>query len=165
MHLTLGSVFTDPQMTAIGGGIDTVNTNFPFAQNLDADDKKKFPTFDNERRPYVEKAIVSLAPIHTNIVVPGMPLATVQSEWKVYNQFEVVIPRVMLLLSAMIDTQHRAGNHCNTFMRQLYDVAKLAEQNNVPGAEQVINELKGAFEGQGNFGDTPGGVDTGTTPA
>ncbi len=156
MNLSVGNVFTDPQMLGMGTGIDTVNTNFPFAQNLDAGDKITFPTTDEERKPYVAKAIVNLAPIYTGIVVPGMPLATATNEWKVYNQFEVIIPRVELLLSAMKDTQHRAGNYSFTFMRQLYELAKVAEQNNVPGADVIVNELKGAFEGMGNSGGATG---------
>ena len=59
----------------------------------------------------------------------------------------------MQVVEIVTDTQHVAGSEAYEWLRELYRSSKAAAENQVPGADTVVDDLKSLFEGQG---DSPG---------
>ena len=146
----LDIVFTTDQVTAIDGAIDAINTNFPFAQNLTEAEKDANQTIDNTRYPYVQRT-VEIHIVNTPTLVSGFAgtSANALNDWTVFNQLENFKQQLLLIINKMSETQDVAGAELYRFMRNVYDMAKQADANNVPGAKAVVDDLKTLFENQG----------------
>jgi len=142
--------FTAPQDTAITGAFTTIDTNFPFAQNLNEAEKLQNPTIDNKRLPYVKRA-VEIHAVNNPPLVSGFAgtLLNAQNDWKLYQQFDGYIALLDSLKEKMMETQMVAGAELYAFLLELYRTAKAAAANNVPGAQAVVDDLAPLFEGQG----------------
>lgn len=142
--------FTDPQVAAINEAVDTINTNFPFAQNLTEDEKKQYPTVNSTRYPYVQRTVENHI-VNMPALVSGFAgtAANADRDFTLYNQLESIKQKLALLLNKVTETQDVAGAELYAFMLGVYDMAKQADANNVPGARAVIDDLKTLFENQG----------------
>lgn len=142
--------FTGPQETAIDGAVATINTNFPFAQNLTEDEKKLYPTMNSTRYPYVQRT-VEMHIVNMPQLVHGFAGTAVnaQNDFKLYNQLAAHIQQLSIILNKMKETQDVAGAEAYAFMLAVYDMAKQADANNEPGARAVVDDLKTLFEDQG----------------
>lgn len=146
----LDIIFTDPQNTAINGAFTTIDTNFPFAQNLTEDEKLQYPSVNNTRLPYVQRTVEIHAVNNPNLVSGfAGTLLNAQNDWTVYQQFQHYIARLNSLMEKMKETQDVAGAELYAFTLELYATAKRAAANNVPGAQAVVDDLAPLFEGQG----------------
>ena len=81
--------------------------------------------------------------------------AEATTDFTFYNQSEDVIQRLMQGVEIVTDTQHVAGSASYEWLRELYRSSKAAAENQVPGADTVVDDLKSLFEGQGNPGIPP----------
>jgi hypothetical protein len=142
--------FTAPQETAIGTAIADLNTNFPFAQNLTNAEKKQYPTTDNSRLPYVKRT-VEIHAVNMPVLVSGFAgtLLNAQNDWKLFNQIENFKQQLLSYIEKLNETQDVAGAELYQFMLGVYKMAKEAADNNVPGAQAVVDDLAPLFEGQG----------------
>ena len=153
----LDIAFTDPQNVAINKAFDDINTNFPFAQNLTEAEKLQNPSINNSRLPYVKRA-VEIHAVNNPTLVSGFAgtLANAQTDWKVYQQFDNYISKLNSMLEKMMETQMVAGAELYGFLLELYATAKRAAENNVPGAQAVVDDLAPLFANQGPQAPPPG---------
>ncbi len=147
----LDIVFTPDQVTQINEAFAQIDANFTFAQNLTEAEKKQNPTIDNSRYPYVQRTVENHI-VNVPALVSGFAgtATNANNDFTLYNQLEVIKQKLILLLNKITETQDVAGAELYTFMRGVYDMAKAADDNNVPGARAVVDDLKTLFEGQGN---------------
>lgn len=142
--------FTAPQDTAITGAFATIDTNFPFAQNLTEAEKLANPSIDNKRIPYVKRA-VEIHAVSNPTFVSGFhgTLLNAQNYWRLFQQFDTYIAKLDSLREKMVETQMVAGAELYDFLLDVYDMAKKAAGANIPGAQAVVDDLAPLFEGQG----------------
>jgi len=143
----INTEFSPLQEAAINTAFADINTNFPFAVNLTKDERSSIPNIDNERYPFVQRTIDIHAPNNPNLVsgfAGSLPEA--QKDWNLMNQCETFKQKALMLIEKLNDTQQLAASEVYRFMRQLYATAKLAAENNVPGADAVVDDLKPLFD-------------------
>lgn len=147
----LDITFTDLQVAAIDGAFNTIEANFTFAQNLTEAEKKANPTIDNTRYPYVQRTVLNHM-VNLPQLVSGFAgtAGNADRDFTVYNQLEQIKQKAILLINRITETQDVAGAELYAFVRGVYDMAKSADDNNVPGAKAVVDDLKVLYEGQGS---------------
>ena len=146
----LNITLTAPQLAAINAAIDALLSNVPFAVNLTKDERTSLPNIGDERLPFVEKVIDNYAPANPTLVSGfAGSKAEALTDLTLYRQFENPIERLMSVLEIYKDTQQLAGSEAYKFSRVFYDTAQIAAENNVPGANAIVDDLGTLFEGQG----------------
>ncbi len=153
----MNSTFTAPQATAISGAFTTITTNFPFAVNVNKEEGKKLKSIDNARYPYVQRTM-DIHIVNFPTLVSGFAgtAAEGQSDWTLIKQLDPMIASVEILHEKLGDTRRVAAHELYNFLLGVYEMAKMAAKNNIPGMDVVVADLAALFAGQGNFGpDTP----------
>lgn len=151
----LGISFTDAEIDAMKAGIqvviDTITSKIVL--NLSVKEREKLSKVGDERQPYVEKSIhiyggdyPQFTPMAYNLTDAGADLTT-------YGQLEGVLSKITESTELATELQMVAGHFAFLFMRKQYGLALDNIDENVPGAQVIVDGLKGAFEGQGNFGE------------
>jgi len=139
--------FTPAQETGINTAFADIDTNFPFAVNMTKDERGSVPNIDNERYPYAQRTMDIHAPGNPNLVSGfAGTYADAQKDWHLMNQCEAMKQKALMLIEKLNDTQHLGASEVYKFMRQFYATAKLAAENNVPGADTVVDDLKSLFD-------------------
>lgn len=143
----INNEFSPLQETAINTAFTSIDTNFPFAVNMTKDERSSTPNIDNERYPYAQRTMDIHAPGNPNLVSGfAGTYAEAQRDWRLMNQCEAMKQKALMLIEKLNDTQHLGASEVYKFMRQLYATAKLAAENNVPGADAVVDDLKTLFD-------------------
>ena len=146
--------FSPVQLAAIDAAITSILANLPVQFNLTKDERTELPNISDERYPYALRGIEIHGP-NNPILVSGFAgtQADATTDFTFYNQSEDIIQRLMQVVEIVTDTQHVAGSEAYEWLRELYRASKAAAENQVPGADTVVDDLKSLFEGQG---DSPG---------
>ena len=148
--------FTAAQMTAIKDAAATVNTNFPFAVNLTKSERTSLPNIESERYPYVQRAIEIHAPNNPNLVSGfAGTLAEATTDWTFVKQCDELIPLFEVILEKLRDTRQLGGSEAYAFLREFYASAQRGAENNVPGADAIVDDIAPLFEKQGSQGQPP----------
>ncbi|MBI4946653.1 MAG: hypothetical protein HY840_09655 [Bacteroidetes bacterium] len=154
---------TAAQVTALQAAITALKNpaNMPLQFNLTKAERTSLPNINNTRYPYVQRAIKNHGPnnavLATGVAGLGVgTLAEAASDLTFYDQMENLTGQLAQILEIYKDTQQVAGSEAYIWTRQLYDYSKQAADNQVPGADAVVDDLSPMFEGQGgNQGSTP----------
>lgn len=153
----LGISFTDAEIGTMKAGIqvviDTIKTKITL--NLSVAERETLSKLGAERMPYVEKSIGIFATDYPQFNPLAYTYADVQNDGNTYGQMDQILSKLEEADELSTELQMVAGHFALLFMRKQYDVAKSNVDENVPGAQVIVDGLKGAFEGQGNFGDEP----------
>lgn len=147
-------VLTQQQIDDIQAGIDMIKENLPVQVNLTNKEKTDLPNIADERHPYVQRAIEQHAPANAQITAGAFygPLAEAQNDFTFFDQMQPFLGQLAQLAEIFEDTQHAAGSEAWAWFRSFYGSAQNAAENNVPGADAVVNDLKAIFEDQGGPG-------------
>jgi len=154
INITLNAV----QLAAIQAAITALKApaNMPAQFNLTKDERKTLPNINNNRYPYVQRAIKNHGPANPNLVSGfAGTQAEASNDLTFYDQMENFIGQLLQIIEIYQDTQQVAGSEGYTWTRMLYNTAKDAAANQVPGADAVADDLATLFEGQGVEGDVP----------
>ena len=147
--------FTVAQDTAINGAVTTVNTNFPFAINLNQTERDSLPSIDNNRYAYVQRTM----DMHV-VTNPGLvsgfagSITEAQNDWLLIKQIDGYTLKFQQIMEKMMDTRRLAVSELWNFFLEYYASVKRAAENNIAGADTIYNDLKTLFEGQGPQGPT-----------
>ena len=149
-------IFTPVQLAAIDAAINSILANLPVQYNLTKDERTELPNISDERYPYAQRGIEIHGP-NNPILVSGFAgtQAAATTDFTFYNQSEDIIQRLMQVVEIVTDTQHVAGSEAYEWLRELYRSSKAAAENQVPGADTVVDDLKTLFEDQGRQPVTP----------
>ena len=124
--------------------------NMPVQFNLTKAERKSVPNISNERYPFVQRAIQNHGPNNPNLVSGfAGTQAEAANDLTFYDQVENFIGQLQQVIEIYQDTQQVAGSESYTWTRALYNTAKEAAENQVPGADAVVDDLSKLFEGQG----------------
>jgi hypothetical protein len=150
----LNITFTAPQATAINGAYVTINTNFPFAVNVNKEESKTLKSIDNTRYPYVQRTM-DIHIVNFPTLVNGFSgtAAEGQNDWTLMKQLDPMIASTEVLLEKLVDTRRLAAHELYGFLLNVYEMAKLAAKNNVPGIDEVVKDLAELFAGMGPQAD------------
>jgi hypothetical protein len=157
----LGIAFTPTEITDMKTAaqtiIDTINNKIVL--NLSEDERKSLSKVGPERWPYVFKSVSDYSVSFPQFNPLAYSLADVSKDGDTYTDLGQVLTLLNEAIERVEEVVMTAGHFMFLFMRKQYELAESNRGENVPGAQTVYDGLKGAFEGQGNFG-TPGGPPT-----
>jgi hypothetical protein len=162
----MGVEFTAVELGTITSGIQQAITaiiNKKVVQ-LTAQERQGGQSVAETRQPYVHKAIDNLAPTYPALQPNFLPLTGAQTDLRASEQMNEAMLLSMELLDRIIDFGLASEHFAYQYTRKFYAIAKEAQGTKTPGADTVVDELKGLFEGQGQTNPpapTPGPV----TPA
>ena len=122
----------------------------PAQFNLTKEERKTLSNISDQRYPYVQRAIKNHGPVNANLVSGfAGTQAEASNDLTFYDQMESLIGQLKQILEIYQDTQQVAGSEAYAWTRAIYNTAKEAAANQVPGADAVVDDLGTMFEGQG----------------
>lgn len=148
----LNITLTAAQVTAITTAITSLQTNLPFGLNLSAEEKVKLQNIKDKRYPYAQRTITMHAPGNPRLQPAYMTLSDATTDFTLYNQLNSIVLALQGILEMYTDTQAVAGHESYEYLKEFYNSAKRAKEQNVPGADAVYQDLKTLFEEQGGNG-------------
>jgi len=152
----INTTFSALQLAAIEAAVVQILANLPEQFNLTTEERTALPNISDARYPYAQRGIEIHGPNNPNLVSGfAGTQAEATNDFTFYNQSETVIQRLKQVIEIVTDTQQVAGSEGYVWLRELYRNAKGAAENQVPGADAVVDDLKTLFEGQGNTTPPP----------
>ncbi|MBI4947923.1 MAG: hypothetical protein HY840_16150 [Bacteroidetes bacterium] len=142
---------TPAEMSSIAAAIDTIINTLPVKYNLTKSERTSLSNINNERYPYVQRAIENHGPANPTLVSGyAGTQAEATNDLVFYDQMKAHLLRLRQAVEIYEDTQQVAGSEAYTWTRMLYNSAKDAAANQVPGADTVADDLATLFGGQGS---------------
>ncbi|MBI4947924.1 MAG: hypothetical protein HY840_16155 [Bacteroidetes bacterium] len=157
---------TAAQLTAIQTAITALKApaNLPAQFNLTKDERTGLSNINNSRYPYVQRAVKNHAVANPGLVSGfAGTLAEATNDFSFFDQMENFIGQLKQIVEIYEDTQQVAGSEAYVWTRELYRNAKAAAENQVPGADAVVDDLAPMFE-KASGADAPPAATT-TPPA
>jgi hypothetical protein len=149
----INQTFTAVQKTDIQAAITQVDASIPFAINLTKHERESIPNIQNERYPYVRRCIEIHAVNNPNMISGfAGTLAQAQTDWDLIQNMDTFILQLEQLLEKCKDTRQAGANDLFKFFLEFFASAQRAAENQVPGADAVVDDLKKLFENQGPQG-------------
>lgn len=147
----MGVEFTAAELAIITTGIQqaiTAITNKKVVQ-LTAEERQGGQSVAETRQPYVHKAIENLAPTYPNLQPGFLPITNAQTDLRASEQMNEAKILAVELMDRIIDFGLASEHFAYLYTRKFYAIAKEAQGTKTTGADTVVDELKGLFEGQG----------------
>lgn len=122
---------------------------FPFGIKLSDVEKKHLPRLDDGRIPFAEKGLFHgeqqplVVPPYTDLVEYKKDLDFVKATRRVGAE-------LMSLAEMMDDTRIAAGSDAYQAALSIYNSAKGAAKQGVPGTQTIVDEMGKLFDGQRN---------------
>jgi len=162
----MGIEFTPAELTTINLHADGLITLINAKKSVQLSDTERQGTasVSDERYPFVGDTFNSLAPLYPNIQPPFKVFADEQKNFNYLNQHRIIAEKIKKINDIFGDHSIAAEYFAYKYMREFYDIAKLGVQNNVPGADVVVQRLSPLFEKQGSNQPVAGGGTTPVTP-
>ncbi len=149
LNINLDINYTAPQVTAIDGGLTTIETEVDNVVgtplNLSDTERSSTPSIDQQRELPVKKAIETLAPLYPNLLGPEITAARALNLWQFRNTSLGYIAQLQGLLDVLTDASINAENICLKFATDMRDMAQRYKERNVPGADVAWDELKDLY--------------------
>lgn len=166
LPLKLGVTFSDAEVADMKAGMQVViNTiHSKIIANLSVKERSDLSKLGPERIPYAEKSIGIYGIDYPQFNPLAYLFADAQKDAETYAQMQQVISKLKECGEVATELQMLAGHFVYLFMRKQYENGQSNVDENVPGAQVIVDGLKGAFEGQGNFSDETTADDTPPTP-
>ena len=135
------------QEANIQAAIDALISNLPAKFNLTKKERIDLQNIDTERYPYVKRTVEVHALSFPNFVTGNAgTTAEATIDFKLFNQFEKYIPQLLKVLEIYKDTQQVGGSEAYRWFRAFYNTAVDGAENQVPGADSVVDDLKTLFD-------------------
>ena len=116
----------------------------PFLINLTTDERIAMPKMDDNRRPFVEKALY-YAGSESNIRPPYLDLEEIKKDLKLFADLQRINRELGRLDESIRDTLIAVGSDGYVAALTIYNAAKMAQRANVPGIDHIVNDLKRQF--------------------
>ncbi len=127
---------------------------FPFGIKLTSDQKKRLAKLDDARIPFADKGIFygEQQPL---IVPPYTDLTELKKDIAFFKATRRVGAELSSLAEMVDDSRIAAGVDAYQAVLSIYNSAKGAAKQGVPGTQTIVDEMGKLFEGQGKI-PTPG---------
>lgn len=115
---------------------------------LEPDERKTIPNVEENRLPYVHKAVNEFGDSYPNLVSRAVTTAQAKDAFDSRMFLQSVLNLVKELNDRATDAQHNLGNTAYNYTLDMYHEAQ-RYQGDLPGADVIVQELKPLFEDQG----------------
>lgn len=145
-------VITAPIKTAVQTAITQLRAQATAigTVNVTKDEKSKLLSINDRRDPFVRRMIMDHA-VNVPGIVPAfvsLPNATLRYTNTLY--FRSVADQMRQLAEMFEDMSFNEDVPCYRDFRHLYATAKLGANNNLPGADAIVDDIAPLFAEQGN---------------
>lgn len=150
--------FDPAEQASIHAGLDAVlavlnGPTVPYV-NLTPDERKKTPSIDAGRLPYVHDAVNNILPSFPGLASPSIPLARATTLFDLFTFIKNVVPKMAEINDRFTDLGINAENLVFTSMSDSYDTAK-RQEGRMPGADVFIAAIAPLFADQGGNPNEP----------
>jgi hypothetical protein len=121
---------------------------FPFGIKLSADERKHLPKLDDARIPFADKGL-SFGKQQPLVVPPYTDLNEYEKDINFVKATRRVGAELMSIAEMVNDTRTAAGSDAYQAALSIYNSAKGAAKQGVPGTQTIVDEMGKLFEGQG----------------
>ncbi len=143
----LGISFTPAEAAAMQAAaqviIDTIESKREL--NLSNAERKKLSKMGAKRMAYVQKSILELGPGYPQFNPLAYTLTDAQNDLATSLVLETILTKLTEASELAVEMKMVAGHFCYLFMRKQYEIAQVNKNENVTGAQVVVDELKAAF--------------------
>ena len=153
MSNLISATFTEQDEKEVMDLLAQIKAKFPFGIKLTSDQRKKLPKLDDGRIPFADKGIFygEQQPL---IVPPYTDMAELKKDLAFVKATRRVGAELLSLTEMVTDTRMAAGSDTYQAALSIYNSAKGAAKQGVPGTQTIVDEMGKLFEGQGNFAAT-----------
>lgn len=89
-------------------------------------------------------------------MLPGyLSVSGVQTDMKLFNQLDELVPMVRKQLEKLEDTRFLAGSEAYTTALMIYKLFGAAAESGIPGADAIVAQLRERFTSNGNTPNNP----------
>lgn len=123
---------------------------FPFGIKLSAEERKHLAKLDDARIPFADKGL-AFGLQQPLVVPPYTDLAEYKKDIDFVKATRRVGAELASLAEMMNDTRAAAGSDAYQAALSIYNSAKGAAKQGVPGTQTIVEEMGKLFEGQGRI--------------
>ncbi len=150
----LNIVATEAQITAAKNSLVQFDAQFPFLIGLTVEEKTTLPAINVDNKIFTEDAIN--AAVNNMDMLPGyLSVSGVQTDMKLFNQLDELVPMVRKQLEKLEDTRFLAGSEAYTTALMIYKLFGAAAESGIPGADAIVAQLRERFTSNGNSPNNP----------
>ena len=150
----LNIVATEAQITAAKNSLVQFDAQFPFLIGLTVDEKTTLPAINVDNKIFTEDAIN--AAVNNMDMLPGyLSVSGVQTDMKLFNQLDELVPMVRKQLEKLEDTRFLAGSEAYSTALMIYKLFGAAAESGIPGADAIVAQLRERFTSHGNTPNNP----------
>lgn len=150
----LNIVATEAQITAAKNSLVQFDAQFPFLIGLTVEEKTTLPAINVDNKIFTEDAIN--AAVNNMDMLPGyLSVIGVQTDMKLFNQLDELVPMVRKQLEKLEDTRFLAGSEAYTTALMIYKLFGAAAESGIPGADAIVAQLRERFTSNGNTPNNP----------
>lgn len=141
----LTASLSDADVTAILTKIGEIKALLPFAIGLTPAERSTLPKITDQSSYFVEDALAAVES-QPDLAPRYLDLAEMKSDLALWKQLDRFVSEIKSLARLVDDTAVAAGSEAYTAALSIYNSAKRAAKDGVPGAQAVVNELKRRFD-------------------
>ena len=150
----LNIVATEAQITAAKNSLVQFDAQFPFLIGLTVEEKTTLPAINVDNKIFTEDAIN--AAVNNMDMLPGYrSVSGGQTDMKLFNQLDELVPMVRKQLEKLEDTRFLAGSEAYTTALMIYKLFGAAAESGIPGADAIVAQLRERFTSNGNTPNNP----------
>ena len=150
----LDIVATEAQITAAKNSLVQFDAQFPFLIGLTVEEKTTLPAINVDNKIFTEDAIN--AAVNNMDMLPGyLSVSGVQTDMKLFNQLDELVPMVRKQLEKLEDTRFLAGSEAYSTALMIYKLFGAAAESGIPGADAIVAQLRERFTSNGNTPNNP----------
>ena len=150
----LNIVATEAKITAAKNSLVQFDAQFPFLIGLTVEEKTTLPAINVDNKIFTEDAIN--AAVNNMDMLPGyLSVSGVQTDMKLFNQLDELVPMVRKQLEKLEDTRFLAGSEAYTTALMIYKLFGAAAESGIPGADAIVAQLRERFTSNGNTPNNP----------
>ncbi len=142
---------TQQQVETVLGAIDTIKENLPFLINLKPEDRAGLPKMEDNRRPFVEKAL-DYAKKDKDMLPRYIDIEELEKDLTLFRNLASIDRELGRMDEMVKDTLAAVGSESYVAALSVYNASKLAARNGHWGTDSVVEDLKKLFYNQGNKG-------------
>lgn len=154
-YQNIDAALTNAQKTALKGHFEAILAILNFGINLTPEERQALPSVSDNRLAFIIKVITNYAPNNANLQPGFLQLADAEKDLKLFTDLTLIDEFAGKVKEVISDTQLAVGSEAYDYSRAFYDMVKQARERNVPGTDNIYEDLSKTFEGQGNFNETP----------
>lgn len=140
---------TTAEVAAVQAAIATIQTTFaPYLIALTPGERKSLPKMSDGTLPFVQKAL-DYAKASSQFVPTYIDVPELQVDVAATESLLAMERPLEQLTQQLSDTVMLSGSEAYVAALAYYNSVKQAAKMKVPGAEQIYNDLRQRFEGQG----------------